>query len=100
MDRTGAHRRRFYTPAWEPLEYRQRAPLAEIQPRPASLEKLLAAASRLGEQFDFLRVDHYCIGEEIYFGEFAAYPASGTSPYRPRDIDRLLGSYWHLPPRN
>jgi hypothetical protein len=91
--------RRFYTPDWEPLEARHgAAPLCEVQPRPACLGEMVAAAGRLGAPFDFIRVDLYLVDDNLAFGEFAAYPGSGIDQISPRNLDRLLGSYWRLPP--
>jgi hypothetical protein len=90
--------RRCYTPDWEPLQARvEGIPFCEVEPRPGCLEEMLAAAGRLGAPFDFIRVDFYLVDGEVVFGEFAAYPGSGIRRLQPRDLDRLLGSYWHLP---
>jgi hypothetical protein len=90
--------RRFYTPDWEPLGARTGVvPVCAVRPRPACLGEMVAAAGRLGAPFDFMRVDFYVVDDDIVFGEFAAYPASGIKPFHPRDLDRLLGSYWRLP---
>jgi hypothetical protein len=97
-DRFTAHRRRFYTTDWEPLDTRQGvATLDDIQPRPPFLTEMLSVARRLGAPYDFIRVDLYHESGEIIFGELTAYPGGGVRPFHPRDLDRLLGSHWHLP---
>jgi hypothetical protein len=96
-DRHGDHRKRFYTTDWQPLMTSQVCPLGEIQPRPRHLEEMLLAAGRLGKSFDFIRVDLYADDDAVMFGEFSAYPGGGIDRYSPRNLDRLLGSYWHLP---
>jgi hypothetical protein len=94
---TTRHGRRFYTAEWQPLDTRQVIPLGDIQPRPAFLADLLEAAGRLGAPFEFVRVDLYRDDDEVVFGEFSAYPGGGISPFSPRDLDLLLGTYWRLP---
>ncbi len=101
-DRFVRHCRRFYTPDWQPLTaqlgvgWRIR-PLAEIEPRPPSLPKMLAAARLMAGSFDFVRVDLYSIGEEVFVGELTPYPGGGLARFWPRRLDSELGDLWKLP---
>lgn len=90
--------RRFYTPDWTPLEVRQgHTDLAPPIPAPSSLQTMLEAASSVGREYDFIRVDLYDVEGNIYFGEITPYPAGGVVPFNDREFDLWLGSQWTLP---
>jgi hypothetical protein len=98
VDRYTTHKLRFYLPDWSPLEVQQGVyPLAPLEPAPAGLNDMLAAASVLGSGFDFMRVDLYNVGRDVYFGEVTPYPAGGTTPFLPASFDAELGVRWKLP---
>ena len=90
---------RLYLPDWSPLTVRWGYDLAPVQPPPAGLDRMLAAAAALGSGFDFIRIDLYNIGGEVYFGEFTPYPGSGLCPTIPASFDTELGARWTLPGR-
>jgi hypothetical protein len=96
-DRYTGHSRRFYTPEWEPLPHYNGFTMAAPRDPPPELDLLLAIAARLGEPFDFIRVDLYIVDGEIWFGEITPYPAGGLIPFEPEDLDATLGDYWQLP---
>lgn len=101
MDRHTAHRRRMYLPDWTPLDatfghYR----LGPSEPPPANLSEMLSIASDLGRPFDFMRVDLYTVGGEIFFGEVTPYAASGLDRFSPEYLDAYLGAKWNLVGRN
>lgn len=98
--RYSVHQLRYYLPDWSPLEVQAGVyPLTPLEPAPASLDRMLAAAAELGSGFDFMRIDLYNIGREVYFGEFTPYPASGLVPFFPFSFDVELGARWTLPQR-
>jgi TupA-like ATPgrasp len=90
---------RLYLPDWSPLTVRWGYDLAPVQPPPAGLDRMLAAAAALGSGFDFIRIDLYNIGGKVYFGEFTPYPGSGLCPTIPASFDTELGARWTLPRR-
>lgn len=60
-------------------------------------------ADALGQEFDHVRVDLYWVDGKIYFGELSFCGGGGRSPYSraggsPNDLDREIGSYWHMQP--
>ena len=98
VGRFTGHQLRFYLPDWSPLEVQAGAyPLAPLEPPPARLDRMLRAAADLGSGFDFMRVDLYSTGGEVYFGEVTPYPASGIAPFVPAAFDAELGDRWTLP---
>ena len=98
-DFNAPYKNRLYRPDWSPLivRYPPEHDLAPVEPPPAGLDRMLAAAAELGSGFDFIRVDLYNILEEVYFGEFTPYPASGLCRFTPASFDTELGARWTLP---
>jgi len=89
---------RFYSPTWQALTMRRRdVPLAPVVEPPANLREMVRLAEKLGEAYDFIRVDLFGVEDKIYFGELTPYPAGGLRRFSPADADRELGSYWRLP---
>ncbi|MDR3129617.1 MAG: hypothetical protein LBU03_05195 [Tannerellaceae bacterium] len=49
--------------------------------RPENLQKMIEIAGKLGEDFEFVRVDLYDVGDSVYFSELTFTPAGGYMPY-------------------
>lgn len=99
--RFSGHRRRLYSPRWEPLEAKVKfLPLGPVQPKPQGLEDMVAIAERLGAPYDFIRVDLYNVEGRIYLGELTPYHGSGLEAYEPAEFDTDLGHRWQLPERS
>lgn len=96
-DRFGAHVKRLYRPDWTALPDQPGYPASRPSPPPANLDRLLAAASVLAADYDFMRVDLYDSFGDIWFGEFTPYPASGLVTFAPRELDAEMGALWTLP---
>jgi hypothetical protein len=52
-----------------------------VAERPENLQKMIEIAGKLGEDFEFVRVDLYDVGESVYFSELTFTPAGGYIPY-------------------
>ena len=63
-------------------------------PRPACLEEMLAAAEAMAGDEAFVRVDFYCEGNDLKFGEYCLYPGSGLDRFSPDSLDFRLGKCW------
>jgi hypothetical protein len=100
LDRFQGHTRTLYTPEWERIEaeYGYLAG-ADVEP-PRPLPEMLRISEALGVETDFVRVDLYCPGDRIVFGEFTTYPMRGEGEFKPSDVDRWLGSWWTQPRRS
>jgi hypothetical protein len=55
---------------------------------------MLEVAETLAEGLDFIRVDLYRQDQQIFFGEFTAYPGGATISFKPRSLDSYLGEKW------
>lgn len=86
----------FYDRTWERQQvgWRRTPSATELIPRPASYEKMLAAAEYLGSSFSFVRVDFYERQGQPLFGEMTFYPGAGLKVMEPESFDALLGSFW------
>lgn len=99
LDRFDAHTRNLYTPDWERLDVEYGCPGGMDVERPCRLPEMLDIAERLGADTDFVRVDLYCLGRRVVFGELTNYPLAGSGEFRPPEFDRRLGEWWTLPKR-
>ncbi|WP_425228688.1 ATP-grasp fold amidoligase family protein [Sphingomonas sp.] len=91
LDRAGDHR-------WIVMDRRWRRvspPTGERDPaRPATLDRIVAAAEALAKGHDFLRADFYEVDGRPLFGELTVYPGSGLLPVLPPALDRRMGEHW------
>lgn len=87
-----------WTPHPERLVYSDhfRKPLAAL-PRPDGLDRMLECAAILSKGFPQVRVDFYCIGKKVYFGEMTFTSNGGCMPYFTREYQLELGSLCILP---
>lgn len=58
--------------------------------------KMKGIAEVLSMNVDFVRVDMYWTGEEIFFSELTNYPLAGGLKFYPQSFDRLASSYWRF----
>ena len=69
---------------WKPIDgirdFKRHCAGEEIIPRPEKLEEMLHIARKLSEDFVFVRVDLYEVGEKVFFGELTFTPACGVFP--------------------
>jgi len=97
VSRFGTPSRLFYDPDWNELEVRPSVARAEVIPRPRQLQQMIDHAIALAGEFDAMRVDFFLVDDDVWFGEFAAYPGSGLVPWKPSKWNDLAGSWWTLP---
>ena len=99
-DRFANHSERWYLPDWTPLDVTlgENILLSPVAPTPpANYERMTAIAVALAGSYDFIRVDLYSVGEDVFFGELTPYPSSGLERFRPVSFDSELGAKWNLP---
>uniref|UniRef100_E1TEY8 Uncharacterized protein n=1 Tax=Burkholderia sp. (strain CCGE1003) TaxID=640512 RepID=E1TEY8_BURSG len=93
-DRFGANTRGdIYDAAWHHLDMAIGAykPSPTPAPRPENLDAILAAARKLSEDFDYVRVDLYAPDNELFFGELTFTPGAGVLPFTPDRVDYEWG---------
>jgi teichuronopeptide biosynthesis TupA-like protein len=65
-------------------------------PIPDNIEEMLELAGKIGQGFDFVRIDMYNPGGRVLFGEFTTIPGGGIIPFDPPSYDRFFGEPWAL----
>lgn len=85
----------FHNVDWSlsPLRSRMEVDLVDVS-KPAQYDEMRAAAERLAQGFEFVRVDLYAPPGRILFSELTFTPAAGRGTYGPEGWDRRLGDLW------
>lgn len=69
---------------------------SEIE-KPANFNEMLKVASKLSDQFIFIRVDLYSIEDRILFGELTFFPTGGHNRFRVDHLNLEMGNLIKLP---
>lgn len=64
--------------------------------KPGLIEKAISIAETLSQEFNFIRVDLYITGDQVYFGELTNYPGNGFIPFKPRSKEYEIGQMLDL----
>ena len=90
------HKRDFYDHEWNYMHnFSFLYPNSGIiLKRPVFLSELLRIASILSKEFDFVRVDFFCL-PRIRFGEFTFAPESGWGRFNKKVFDLQWGGLWN-----
>lgn len=97
-NKTGCSRWNMFDLDLNLLERKYKMPaLSEPIVKPAQFEKMVEYASKLSQEFPFVRVDLFYTNNRVYFGEMTFYPLAGLDQIRPESFDLFLGSYLQLP---
>lgn len=84
----------FYDEQFRPLPftYGHKPNANPVPEMPKNLDKMLELAKVLADDFPFVRVDFYEVGDrEFYLGEMTFYSGGGTLPFDPVSWDQTLG---------
>ena len=88
LDRT----RSYYTPDWTLLPFRAPLAPAPMEPAPAMLDRMLAAATTVAEDFSTIRVDFYASDDRCLIGELTNTSGNAAARFMPdQRADDLLG---------
>lgn len=97
FDRFKDQRRKLFDRNYKPLEAQL---LYKNYPHPVEkhpmLDQAIKLAEKLSEEFIFMRVDLYLIGENIYFGEMTNFPGNGFIHFEPYEYELKFGSMLKL----
>lgn len=91
LDRANNHRWIVMDRQWRRTS---KATLDADPPQPESLQKMIAAAERLGVGTAFVRADFYEVDGQPLFGELTFYPGSGLDKVEPLRLDLKMGKLW------
>ena len=85
FDRKRSHKRKTYDCSWNDLKFSAGYKLSKKKcERPEKLKKMINIAEKIGEDFNFIRVDMYTKGRKIYIGELTNCPTAAHAIYFPR----------------
>jgi hypothetical protein len=91
------HERCFFDREWNYIDAKIAYPPPSTLPaRPECLKKMIEVAEKIGELFDFVRVDLYQLPPNVYFGETTFYPNAGFAPFHNYADDIMFGSPWYI----
>lgn len=72
------------------------APEGFTLPKPDNLNQLMEYATKLSNDFYFVRVDFYIVDNDVYFGELTFSPSGGFDVLRLPETDRMFGELLNL----
>ncbi|MBM6966298.1 ATP-grasp fold amidoligase family protein [Massilimicrobiota timonensis] len=97
VDRYINHKRNFYDLDWNNLNIESDCSTSNTElPKPENFDEMMTIASKLSQDFPYVRVDLYNISGKIYFGELTFYPWSGYVQFNPDVWDFEFGKYFKL----
>ena len=85
------HYQNYYDMQWRSLGVHCTYPEGEGVAEPKNFGEMKQLATRLSEDFPFVRVDLYNVDGKVYFGELTFYPSSGYGKFHPDEFDFQLG---------
>lgn len=95
---SGDKRFAYYDTEWNPIDIQWGAPKPDKNyKKPEQLQHMLEIASCLAKKLPHVRIDLYCIDNNILFGEITMFDASGFETISPYDFDIYLGNLIRLP---
>ena len=97
-DRFTGHTRNFYDTEWCRLDVEWNYPNRPLDhPKPEALTEILRIATKLSAPFDFIRVDLYAIGKELWVGEITNCPENASGVFKTREMEHQL-YHWEAGP--
>ena len=95
---SGDKRFAYYDTNWNVVDITWGAPRPDKEfDKPAQLSNMLKVASQLSKDMIHVRIDLYCIENNIFFGEITFFDSSGFEAITPANMDEYLGSLIKLP---
>src|SRR4030095_13228657 len=89
LDRYIRHTRKFFDVDWNEQDFSIIYPRSTADfPRPASLEKMLAAGHKLSAPFSFVCNDLYSDGEQVLVGEITNCSENAGGNFVPRQAEK------------
>jgi hypothetical protein len=96
FDRYINHKRNMYDRDWTLLdcEYGYQSDRSRVFSKPEGFDLMIELAEKLSAGSKFIRIDLYCIDNDIRFGEITNYPEGGSKRFKPESWDLVLGQMW------
>jgi len=89
IDRRTNHTRLYFDRDWSEQEFSilKKKSSKKID-KPVNFDAMLNLADELSKDFEFIRVDLYTDGEQIYLGELTNWPENGNGYFVPREAEK------------
>ena len=79
---------------WKPVNYSSGFDILDIKiKKPKNYKEILTVIDKLSEDFNFVRVDLFLLGNRIFFGELTFIPTAGFMTFDDDKIDEMWGSW-------
>ncbi|KAB2832998.1 MAG: hypothetical protein F9K51_04205 [Candidatus Dadabacteria bacterium] len=87
------HERKFYDCSWREMPFTLNFPLynGNIE-KPENLDMMLKVASDLSKNFEFIRIDLYSNGTQLYVGELTSFPGNIEGDFIPLNSEEQASS--------
>lgn len=76
---------------WKQADFKIKFSSELTAPSSKNKELIVSYAEKLASEFDFVRIDFFEVGNELYFGEFTFSPYSGFIQFIPEKYDLVYG---------
>lgn len=97
-DRFIKHKRSIFNKKFEKTDFKWNSDYEFIDNKKIlnknELLKMSKIAQKMGEEFEYVRIDLFWINSKIYIGEMTFCAASGFENFSPQRYDKLLGDLW------
>lgn len=87
-DRHRDHKRNLYTTNWEHIKMSYNFPIGECESPPKKLSEMLKISRKLSAEFEFVRVDFFIDGSELYVAELTHCPESAHGRFESVEAER------------
>lgn len=96
-DNSSAPKTDFFDMEFNHLNLRMKDENSEILPeKPRKFEKMKELASKLSHGIPHVRVDFYCVNEQLYVGEMTFFHNGGFSKINPINWNNIMGDWIDL----
>ena len=88
----------FFDMEFKRIDMKMKDPNSKTIPtKPAQFEKMIALATKLSQGIPHVRVDFYCVQNQIYFGEMTFFHSAGFFKITPQSKATEIGNLITLP---
>lgn len=95
-DRMTDHKRNLYSDNWENIDCEWAYKVGKFIEEPSTFKKMKKLGEKFAEDFKYVRVDFYTLGEEVYFGELTFHSDGGVNTFKPHKYDIDFGNMLNL----
>lgn len=96
-DRLTNHKRNLYSADWENLPCSWEYEKGKFIDKPVSFNEMKELGTILAQDFTYVRVDFYALGDKVFFGELTFHSDGGIGPFTPHEYDLKFGDMLVLP---